>query len=453
MPLQSTPRSSEAIRICETLRGAGFTAYLAGGCVRDALLGREPKDFDVATNATPETVRKIFGHRSTLAFGKAFGVIGVLPPKRRTAAAESEPTEVATFRSDGSYSDGRHPDSVQFGSPEADALRRDFTINGLFYDPFTQAVIDFVGGQADLAAGILRTIGDPEARFSEDKLRMLRAIRFATVLDLPSADAEVAKQKTSPSSQTDAPLRSSVAASRDQEIAFRIDPPTFAAIRCHADSIGAVSGERIGAEMRKMLTAPRAMDGLVALRESGLAAHVFPQLATIDQASARRSLASLSPRRFPAALALVAIATPDATATIRQLANRWKLSGAEQRASEAAIQQWQTLAQAASVPWSRVQPVLTDRDVRTTLSVAKAMVFASRAESAGVELAEAALHWPLDKLAPPPLLTGDDLKRLGIPAGPIYRTILEAVRDRQLDQEIETEHEAELLAKALADDQ
>ncbi len=138
----------------------------------------------MATNATPDSVREVFGRSRTLAFGASFGVIGVLPPrsKQRDRNGPVEPTEVATFRSDGDYSDGRRPDSVHYGDAEQDALRRDFTINGLFYDPQEDRVIDYVGGEADLQRGLLRTIGDPLERFGEDKLRMLRAVRFATTL-------------------------------------------------------------------------------------------------------------------------------------------------------------------------------------------------------------------------------------------------------------------------------
>ncbi len=194
--IPSTPQSQlessqsrEARRIIDALHDAGFVAYLAGGCVRDALLGRQPKDYDVATDATPEAVRDLFGNRHTLAFGASFGVIGVLPPRNDQKQDQPnqnrplEPTEVATFRSDGNYSDGRRPDSVHFGNAEQDALRRDFTINGLFYDPRNHQVIDYVQGQIDLKQKILRTIGDPVARFGEDKLRMLRAVRFATTLE------------------------------------------------------------------------------------------------------------------------------------------------------------------------------------------------------------------------------------------------------------------------------
>ena len=240
-------RSLESRLIIDRLREAGFVAYLAGGCVRDALLNLEPKDFDVATNATPQAVRDLFGKKRTLAFGASFGVIGVLPPlDGRRESLSVEPTEVATFRSDGDYSDGRRPDSVHFGDAEQDALRRDFTINGLFYDPQHHEVIDFVDGTTDINQEILRTIGKPWDRFAEDKLRMLRAVRFATTLD------------------------------------FEIEKSTLCAIQEHADDITMVSAERIGAEMRRVLSSPNAAGGLRQLNLCGLTNAVLPELKHAD---------------------------------------------------------------------------------------------------------------------------------------------------------------------------
>src|SRR5688572_25996293 len=162
-----------ALEIVEKLRAAGFEALWAGGCVRDELLGLVPKDYDVATSATPEQIRNLFGRRRTLAVGAAFGVITVLGPR---AAGQ---IEVATFRTDAAYSDGRHPDAVTFTTAEHDAQRRDFTINGLFFDPVAQKIVDYVGGQDDIQRRIVRAIGDPRLRLREDRLRMLRAVRFA----------------------------------------------------------------------------------------------------------------------------------------------------------------------------------------------------------------------------------------------------------------------------------
>src|SRR6476469_5731386 len=158
-----------ALEIAKTLRAAGFEALWAGGCVRDELLGLTPKDYDVATSAKPDQIRDLFGRRRTLPIGASFGVITVLGPR------DAGQIEVATFRTDATYSDGRHPDSVSFTTAERDAQRRDFTTNGLFYDPVTNQVVDYIGGQEDLKRGIIRAIGDPRLRLAEDKLRMLRA--------------------------------------------------------------------------------------------------------------------------------------------------------------------------------------------------------------------------------------------------------------------------------------
>src|SRR5436190_3805595 len=166
----SDPQFAFATRVVQELRTAGAEAYWAGGCVRDLLRNFPPGDYDVATSATPERVRELFGKKRTLAVGESFGVIIVLPPKGL------DPVEVATFRTEGPYKDGRRPESVVYATAEEDAQRRDFTINGMFFDPIDHRVLDFVGGQADLKAGVVRAIGDPHARMREDKLRLLRAV-------------------------------------------------------------------------------------------------------------------------------------------------------------------------------------------------------------------------------------------------------------------------------------
>src|SRR6184192_680255 len=172
-PMKASPMEKTAREIAARLRESGHIAYFAGGCVRDIVRGETPKDFDIATDARPEIVQKLFSR--TYAVGAHFGVIIVLE--------NGFQCEVATFRSDDAYVDGRHPRAVHFSSPEEDAKRRDFTINGMFYDPVAGRVIDLVGGQADIAAKLVRAIGDPAKRFAEDRLRMLRAVRFAAVLD------------------------------------------------------------------------------------------------------------------------------------------------------------------------------------------------------------------------------------------------------------------------------
>lgn len=240
------PLKEAATGIVRTLRAAGHQAYLVGGCVRDLLLGREPGDYDVATDATPDEVMKIFP--KTFAVGAQFGV--VLVPLDDDAAKGAKSTiEVATFRSDGLYSDGRHPNEVEYTTdPKRDVQRRDFTINGLLLDPLKKdplkndAVLDYVGGRADLEAGIIRTIGAPEQRFAEDKLRMLRAVRFAA------------------------------------RFGYRIDPATFTAIRALAPQLGQVSRERVRDELVKMLTEGRARRAFELLDDTGLLREVLPEV-------------------------------------------------------------------------------------------------------------------------------------------------------------------------------
>ena len=238
-PLPDTPESRLARHVIRTLREAGHTALLAGGCVRDSLLGRTPKDYDVATSARPDQVEALFP--KTLAVGKSFGVIVVVDGGHEV--------EVATFRSDGGYVDGRHPESIRFSTPEEDASRRDFTVNGMFASVAngTAEVLDFVGGVGDLGRHVVRAIGDAGERFREDALRMLRAVRFAGALG------------------------------------FDIAPETLEAIRAEAERIRLVSAERIGVEIVRMFSeSPRAGRTLELLRDSGLLRIVLPEIAAME---------------------------------------------------------------------------------------------------------------------------------------------------------------------------
>ncbi len=254
----ANPHFAASLFILKALRAQGFEAYLAGGCVRDMLLGRSPSDYDVATSATPDIVLDMFPR--TFAVGEAFGVVLV----SMEIEGESTLTEVATFRDDGSYSDGRHPDQVRYTThAREDAQRRDFTINGLFLDPLSPEithldsktrdqgairnnVLDFVGGLADLDAGILRAIGEPERRFQEDRLRMLRAIRFAA------------------------------------RLGFQIDSNTMLAIRAAAPSIASVSRERVRDELTRMLTEGHARQAFELLDASGLLAQILPEVSRLQ---------------------------------------------------------------------------------------------------------------------------------------------------------------------------
>jgi poly(A) polymerase len=246
-PVSAHPGYIAARNIVETLRRNGHQAYLAGGCVRDLLLGIEPKDFDIATSAIPETALSLFSEKKTFTVGAHFGVVLIREP-------DGTATEVATFRHDGAYSDGRRPDAVRFSvDPREDVQRRDFTINGMLLDTaiydktgdVAQATLDFVGGGKDLTAKIIRAIGDPLQRFTEDKLRMLRAVRFAA------------------------------------RLGFAIEPVTAAAIQQLASQINVVSPERIRDELTLILTEGGARRGFELLDQLGLLPHILPEIAKL----------------------------------------------------------------------------------------------------------------------------------------------------------------------------
>ena len=221
-----------AVEIVRRLQAAGFEAFWVGGCVRDVLLGREPSDYDIATNARPEQTEQLFP--KIIPVGKQFGVLLIVE--------DGHQFQIATFRAEADYRDGRRPESVRFSDAREDAIRRDFTVNGLFFDPIANQLHDWVGGERDLRAKIIRTIGSPEERFAEDHLRMLRAIRFAAQLE------------------------------------FQIEVQTLGAVQQHAERIRLVSAERVREELIKLFTPPHAARGLDLLRESGLMPHVLPEL-------------------------------------------------------------------------------------------------------------------------------------------------------------------------------
>ncbi|MGC6447596.1 MAG: CCA tRNA nucleotidyltransferase [Rubripirellula sp.] len=410
-PIELPESAAEAVRIIRQLNEAGFTAYLAGGCVRDALLGKEPKDFDIATNASPETVREVFGKSRTLAFGASFGVIGVLPSRRSRANSQKHATEVATFRSDGEYTDGRRPDTVDFGDAKHDAMRRDFTVNGLFYDPLADQVIDYVGGQADLADGLLRTIGNPEDRFGEDRLRMLRAIRFSASLG------------------------------------FRIDPATEVAIGQHAKAIAIVSEERVGSEMRRLLVAPKAIHGLRSLVRTHLAASVFPELLAIDFESLEKRVALARDDDFRYRLAAILSLVDSPQKSLKALAKSWRLANEEVRSLSSSLRYWPPLLEFNHRPWSETQPIMVDRDFEFILDLASSIAESQAGDGqergrASIRSVRERTSWPAEKLDPPSLLGGDDFKSMGFPAGPDYSIVLKEIRNAQLDGQILSREEA-----------
>ncbi|NQT36783.1 MAG: CCA tRNA nucleotidyltransferase [Planctomycetes bacterium] len=409
-----------AVEVVRQLRAAGFETYWAGGCVRDMLLDRVPKDYDVASGATPDEIRRLFGRRHTLALGAAFGVITVLGPKPAGAV------EVATFRRDAAYSDGRHPDSVSFSNAEEDASRRDFTINGLFYDPLDQRVIDFVDGQADIRRRVIRAIGDARERFAEDKLRMLRAVRFATTLD------------------------------------FALDETTAEAIRAMPQGIDVVSAERIAAEMQRTLTGPNRGRAVRMLLETGLAATVLPEIMPAEIVQPHHTTAprldhamavldGLSSPDFPLALAALLHSLIDVRSAAG-LCRRWRLSNDQTKRFVWLLGHHEALRGATGMKWSQLQPLLVARGIGDLVALHEAKASAGCGELAEAAHCREMLRRPAAELDPPPLLTGDDLIGYGVPRGAIYRVLLAQVRDAQLDGRIGTTAEALALVKGILEE-
>jgi poly(A) polymerase len=391
-----------ALDVVRRLRAAGHEALWAGGCVRDQLLGLPPKDYDVATSALPEQVRELFGHRRTLAIGAAFGVIAVL------GAKPLEPIEVATFRTDGDYRDGRRPESVAFTDARHDAERRDFTINGLFYDPVAEQVVDYVGGVVDLKARIVRAIGDPVRRFTEDRLRLLRAVRFAATYD------------------------------------FELEPDTLHAIQLMADEVSKVSAERIAAELRRILVHANRASGLAWLAKSRLLKPILPELAphaeandALWQASQLR-LERLKTPSFSLTLA-AALQGMIGPREFEQLGKRLRLSNKEIERTAWLLEQAPAIFEAAALPWPRLQRLLSNEGGPELLALAEA---ALPADDPGLARCHEQLASPSEEWNPPPLATGDDLMKHGLRAGKHFAELLEHLRDEQLEGRLRTRDEA-----------
>lgn len=398
-----------ATDVVRALQAAGFTALWAGGCVRDEFLGLRPADYDVATSARPEQLRPLFRKRNEI--GAHFGVVQVIGPKKGDGTWHT--IEVASFRSDGAYLDGRRPESVTFSSPEEDARRRDFTINGMFFDPLKGELLDFVGGRADLDAMVLRAIGDPFARFTEDKLRILRAARMATRFDLT------------------------------------IEPTTRAAARQMAPQISVVSAERIAEELRKLFAHPNRARGLTLLTELGLVEPILPELtASLEQAGA--ALAALGGGSLPFPLAFAATLHAVGREATERIAERLRLSNAETERLCWLVGNQNALADAEAMPQSKLKPLLVHPGIGDLLALARALAVARDATLAPVEFCERVLRdTPPEELNPPPVLTGQDLIARGLKPGPAFKRLLDAVREAQLDGLATTPEQAHALVTRL----
>lgn len=410
----SDPRRQFAVSVVVTLRDAGFEALWAGGCVRDQLLGKSPKDYDVASTATPDEVIRLFGTRRTVPVGASFGVVMVLGPTKSAGQIE-----VATFRSDGEYLDGRRPNSVQFCRPEEDARRRDFTINGLFFDPVRNEVIDYVGGRDDLAAGVIRAIGNPVDRFREDKLRMLRAIRFAATFR------------------------------------FHLDTQTADAIRQYATELSQVSVERIAQELRRMLAHSARATAVKMLEETDLLVEVLPEITSISgllqQDETLDALGLLESASFEAALSLLlrplyASGEQEArrrVARIEEVCRRLKMSNEETECVCWLLNSLPVLDDIANQPLHVLKPLLNHQHAKLLLDVSFAIARSCRRDPVDAEFCRRYLsRTSPETLAPAPLIDGRDVMGLGIPAGPVVRELLATIRNEQLDELLTTRDQA-----------
>jgi hypothetical protein len=424
MTRKATPQQARAAAtaIVRRLRDAGHVAYFAGGCVRDELLGLAPTDYDVATDAIPDRIRSLF--RRTAEVGAAFGVV-LVTPGRDEGGADDATVEVATFRSDGPYTDRRRPDAVTFSTPQADAQRRDFTVNALYLDPLVPdgtGVIDFVGGAADLKQRVIRAVGDPEARLAEDHLRALRAVRFAA------------------------------------RLGFEIDPPTAAAIRAHTRELKGVSRERIGEEMRRMFALPTRAAALGILEAlgldepvleeptrvsglrlvqglegqtgfaAGLAAWAIDRGLVVTGPAGGPGLASGLIRRYRKALCLSNTERDELLAilgTIGSVVRDWAGAGVAQRKRMAGGAGFQEAARLLRT----LEPGMAAR----------------------VDADVAALARTPSGVAPEPVVDGDDLVAAGLSPGPRFKRLLEVIYDAQLEDRVITKDDGIRLARELGE--
>ena len=385
-----------AIEIIRRLRSNGFEALLAGGCVRDMLLGRAASDYDVATSAHPEDVIKIF--KRTLKVGAKFGVVIVL--------AEDKKVEVATFRTETGYADGRHPAAVRFAGAAEDASRRDFTINGMFYDPLKKEVIDYVNGQADLKKELIRTIGGPAERFGEDYLRMLRAVRFST------------------------------------QLGFVIEPQTFSAICSSAKNISRISGERIAMELEAILVSPSRSTGVSLLNESGLAEAIFPGLSAEDTKFGIKMLAQLRKKSgFALALAVFFAGCPTEFAMERCAV--LKLSRSQTKHIKFLLDGRGKLLD-ENMSLAKLKLIVSEPYFGDLYELQRALQKTERKSVAAlVNLRKRIKALGDIELRPKPLLNGYALIRLGAAQGPELGQLAEEMYIAQLEGKLQDKEQAE----------
>ncbi len=418
-----------AKQIVEQLRKKGFESYWAGGCVRDMLLRQNPKDYDIATKAAPDQVRALFP--KVIPVGEKFGVVMVV--------VEGEHFEIATFRTEGKYSDGRRPDSVSFASAEEDAHRRDFTMNGLFYDPVTEKVLDFVGGQEAIQKRVVETVGDPAERFQEDKLRLLRAIRFASTLS------------------------------------FEIESRTFEVLKRLASEIKKVAPERIREELAKILTRPGAGRGLELLSESGLLREILPEveamkgveqpkefhpegdvfvhtrlmLDQLDHPSITLAFACLlhdvgKPPTFQVADRIRFNEHAEVGARMAEaILERLRFSNEEKEKVVACVQNHMRFKEVQRMREGKLKRLLQDPTFPEQMELHRIDCASSHGNLGNWEFLKQKLQeYREEDIRPKPFLTGGDLLALGFKEGPLLGKILNEVNDRQLEGELKSKNEA-----------
>ena len=396
---------STALWVLKRLREAGHEALLAGGCVRDMLLGRKCSDYDLATSAAPQEVRQLF--KRVLMIGAKFGVVMVIHNHRQV--------EVTTFRSDLSYSDGRRPDAVRFTTPRQDARRRDFTINGMFYDPTADEVIDYVGGRKDLERRIIRTIGSPDRRFAEDYLRMIRAVRFAVRLD------------------------------------FAIDHATARAIRRHAPKISTISGERICDELSKMLSCRSAGLAMEVLHEVGLAREVLGELFEVEGGWERsvRRVRAVSARR-DVVLAMAALLGELAPNVISRIIRRWGASNELKKALRWLAENMGQWRDAVDMQLCSFKRLMASEHFGRLLILWR---FEERTADGHDKLcrriAARAKSIPPDQVSPKPMVTGSDLMEFGLSEGVRLGQIASDLYDAQLNEKFNSRRQALAAARKL----
>ncbi|GAB4317205.1 MAG: CCA tRNA nucleotidyltransferase [Candidatus Sumerlaeia bacterium] len=429
-----TEKRRRATAVVKRLQEAGHEAYWVGGCVRDMLRGLAPEDYDVATSARPEVIQALFPH--TRSVGAAFGVILVVD--------EPWQFEIATFRKDAPYTDHRHPVNVEYGTLEEDARRRDFTINALYFDPITRRVIDLVGGQVDLEARVLRTVGVPEERFWEDALRLMRAVRFGAILE------------------------------------FEIEAHTWAALCSNVRLIRYVSAERIRDELNRMLIHPNRRRALELLMASGLLEVILPEVAAmkgVEQPAAyhpegdvwTHTLLTMEHLGGNPGLELVWAALlhdvgkpptfERASDRIRfnnhqivgeqlalQILNRLKFPRAVALRIAAMVRRHMDFINVRQMRRSTLRRFLSAETITDELALHRADCLASHGDLQNLDFCRTRIkefeqeHVPL---LPPPLITGKDLIRLGYIPGPVFSKILDDVMTRQLDEELKSPEDAE----------